>query len=403
MHHQAEARKAAAPFEKSTDIWRQGHALAGNAMDRHARLEHERIAKGRDPGVLPEVGGIVDLDRLQPGLDQPDFVAERQVDRGDPHLVGAERVDGDAPAFDLPQDDVARQNGHGGAHVIVSRVGHPFFDVSDPIVLGHRGAAGHAPENTLLSFERAIALGADAIESDVQVTRDGVPVLLHDDVVDRVTNGAGSVDAFTLEELQDLDAGYYFGIDDRGFGIDDRGQTDPAAPTRFRGRGLRVPSLQEAFEAFPAARFNLEIKTSAAGVVAQVIELVAKFERERTTLLTAADDEIMVSIRAELASRSVGAATSASVSEVVAVVRSAVSGADPPSEIMALQIPMTFGDAPLVTPALVAHTRQHGIQLHVWTINDSDQMGELLDLGVDGLVTDFPDRAVHTIALRRRS
>jgi glycerophosphoryl diester phosphodiesterase len=275
-------------------------------------------------------------------------------------------------------------------------VAHPFFDVANPIVLGHRGAAGHAPENTLLSFERAIALGADVIESDVQVTRDGVPVLLHDDVVDRVTNGVGSVDAFTLEELQALDAGHHFDIGDRG-------NTSPVAPTRFRGRGLRVPSLQEAFEAFPRAHFNLEIKTGAAGVVARVIELVAKFERAPTTLLTAADDDIMVSIRSELASRGVGTATSASVSEVVAVVQSAVSGVDPPSGIMALQIPMTFGDAPLVTPALVAHARLHGIHLHVWTINDRSQMDELLDLGVDGLVTDFPDRAVRTIELRRRS
>jgi glycerophosphoryl diester phosphodiesterase len=164
-----------------------------------------------------------------------------------------------------------------------------------------------------------------------------------------------------------------------------------------------VPSLQEAFEAFPRAHFNLEIKTGAAGVVAQVIELVAKFERAPTTLLTAADDDIMVSIRSELASRGVGTATSASVSEVVAVVQSAVSGVNPPAGIMALQIPMTFGDAPLVTPALVAHARLHGIHLHVWTINDRSQMDELLDLGVDGLVTDFPDRAVRTIELRRRS
>lgn len=275
-------------------------------------------------------------------------------------------------------------------------MGHPYFssfDAGHPMVLGHRGAAGCAPENTLLSFERCITQGADAVESDVQVTADGVPVLLHDADVRRVCDGTGPVAALSREALARLDAGYHFGIDDRG-------RTEPDDATAFRGRGLRVPSVEEAFAAFPAARFNLEIKTAQNDAVAAVVALVARFERAERTLLTAGDDAIMRALREELTRQRVGAATSASVSDVVAVVRSAVEGKPPPPEIQALQIPTAFGDRDLVTPALLEHAHRHGIAVHVWTINETTEMERLLDLGVDGLVTDFPERAVRVRAAR---
>ncbi len=262
------------------------------------------------------------------------------------------------------------------------------------MILGHRGAAAHAPENTLLSFETAIALGADALESDVQVTADGVPVLLHDRELERVTDGSGPVDALTLSELKQLDAGHHFSIDDRG-------DLDPTAPQSFRGQGLRVPTLAEAFETFPATRFNLEIKTAAREVVQQVVELVAKLGREPITLLTAGDDEVMTELRSQLASQNANIATSASVSDIVAVVRSALAGEAPPPEVMALQIPTRFAGRPLVTQQLLSHAHVHGIAVHVWTINTEEEMRQLLDQGVDGLVTDFPGRLASAAAVQR--
>ena len=283
---------------------------------------------------------------------------------------------------------------------------HPYFgsfgflagraDRSPPLPmnLGHRGCAGRAPENTLLSFERCLAEGGDAIESDVQVTRDGVPVLLHDEDVGRVTATSRPVEAMTRAELATLDAGYHFTIDDRG-------RTEPDDDAAFRGKGVRIPSLEDAFTRFPEARFNLEIKTAAHDTVARVVELVARFARADRTLLTAGDDAIMRSLRAELTSQRVEAATSASVSDVVAVIRAAVEDAKPPAEVMALQIPTRFGDRALVTPALLDYAHRHGITVHVWTINEPAEMHRLLDLGVDGLVTDFPARLRDVI--RRRT
>jgi glycerophosphoryl diester phosphodiesterase len=272
-------------------------------------------------------------------------------------------------------------------------VAHPFFDVGSPMILGHRGAAAHAPENTLLSFERALALGAHTLETDVQATLDGVPVLMHDATLDRATNGHGRVDTLKHEALAAVDAGH-------AFTLDDRGAVHPDAPRSFAGRGLRVPSVAEAFTAFPAARFNLEIKTNAPGIVATVVELIAAFRRADRTLLAAADDATMAAIRQELARRDVRAATSASIAEVAAVAVAAAGDMPAPPEIMALQIPTSFAGRPLITPALIAYAKRHGIAVHAWTINEPEEMTRLLDLGVDGIVTDFPDRCREVLARR---
>jgi len=114
-------------------------------------------------------------------------------------------------------------------------------------VIGHRGAAGERPENTLESFAEALRAGAAVLETDVHVSRDGEVVISHDPDVARITEGRGDVAELAWEELRQLDAGYRFSPD--------AGRTHP-----FRGRGHRIPSLREAFEAFPQARFNIEPK-----------------------------------------------------------------------------------------------------------------------------------------------
>ncbi|HXV76184.1 MAG TPA: glycerophosphodiester phosphodiesterase family protein, partial [Candidatus Polarisedimenticolaceae bacterium] len=114
---------------------------------------------------------------------------------------------------------------------------HPFFEVPHPIVLGHRGAAGEAPENTLAGFARALELGATVIEADVRLTADAVPVMIHDSTIDRTTNGRGTVAAMTFDGLQRLDAGFSF-------------SADGGASYPFRGCGVRVPSLAQALAEF---------------------------------------------------------------------------------------------------------------------------------------------------------
>jgi glycerophosphoryl diester phosphodiesterase len=266
-------------------------------------------------------------------------------------------------------------------------VSHPYFDLPRPVVIGHRGCAGEVPENTLASFEAGLAAGAAILESDVHLTRDGVPVLIHDDAVDRVTDGSGPVAGLDLAALSRLDAGFRFECDGRH---------------PFRGCGLRIPTLEQALRRFPAARFNLELKQDVPGLVERTVDAVADAGAARRVLLTAESGPLMQALRGELRRRGVGAAVGASGPDVLAFVRAALDGAAPPEGPMALQVPTRFQDRPLVTAAFVAHAHRHGLEVHVWTINETDEMHRLLDLGADGLVTDFPARLAAVIAERRR-
>jgi len=267
-------------------------------------------------------------------------------------------------------------------------MGHPYFAVPTPTVIGHRGAAGEAPENTLPSFARALEAGAAILESDVHLTRDAVPVLLHDEIVERTTDGAGRVASLTLAELQALDAGHHFSPDD--------GRTHP-----FRGRGVRVPTLAQALAAFPAARFNLELKDGGADLVRAALEVIEQAGSALRTLLTAGDDALMGELREQVARRGAAVALGASAREVGDFLRSALEGKPPPPGPMALQVPPDFAGRPLVTRDFVAHAHAHGLAVHVWTIDEPDAMRSLLALGVDGIVTDFPARLAAVIRAQR--
>jgi glycerophosphoryl diester phosphodiesterase len=264
---------------------------------------------------------------------------------------------------------------------------HPYFETPPPLVIGHRGAAGEVPENTIASFRHALACGAHVLESDVHITRDGVPVLCHDAGVDRTTEGRGPIGGKDLATLQQLDAGHRF-------------EAEGDEPWPHRGRGLRIPTLREAFEALPQAAFNLELKDERPDLVQACVSLVAEFERADRTLLTAAEDGTMKLLREEVAARALPVALGACTGEVVAFVRATVEGSTPPSGPMALQIPETFAGRPLVTPDLIQAAHRHDVSVHVWTINEPASMRRLLDLGVDGIVTDFPARLARVIAQR---
>jgi glycerophosphoryl diester phosphodiesterase len=152
---------------------------------------------------------------------------------------------------------------------------HPFFALPRPLAIGHRGCAGEVPENTLASFARGAADGAVVIETDVHLTRDGVPVLIHDDVVARVTEGSGAVRDLSFAEVQSLDAGFHF--------------TAPDGSTPFRGAGLRIPSLAEALAALPGMRFNCELKEDRPEIAERVLAVIRAADREALTLVTSGD------------------------------------------------------------------------------------------------------------------
>jgi glycerophosphoryl diester phosphodiesterase len=267
-------------------------------------------------------------------------------------------------------------------------VSHPFFALPRPFAIGHRGCAGDVPENTLASFERGLADGAVVLETDVHLTRDGVPVLIHDDDVARVTDGSGPVRDFAFADLQRLDAGHRF--------------TTPDGATPFRGAGHRIPSLAEALDALPDARFNLELKEDLPEIVARTLGVIREAKREAHTLVTAAADALNQRIRDTVAREESAVALGASAGDVARFAVATLRGEEPPAGPMAFQVPPVFAGQPLVTEAFVSAAHEHGMQVHVWTINDPGEIAALFDLGVDGVVSDHPARVVQVIAQRAR-
>jgi len=263
-----------------------------------------------------------------------------------------------------------------------------YFDTPRPRVFGHRGAAGEAPENTLVSFERAVACGVDVFELDVHATRDGTVVVLHDPTLERTTDGQGAVRDLTWAELQQLDAGYRFTTD---------GRTHP-----FRGQGVKVPSLAELFARFPDACFNIEVKQAEPEIARDVVQLIFLYQLSPRVVLAAEHDEIMQQIRAAAGG---SIATSYSTGEVVDFVFKQRDGmlAEHRPVGRALQIPVAFNGIDLVTAESVRAAHGLGLEVHVWTINDREEMDRLLALGVDGLISDLPAIARAAVdAFRQR-
>ena len=254
-----------------------------------------------------------------------------------------------------------------------TRPGFPYL-AGAPLLIAHRGGAALAPENTLLAFRQAVEWWrADLLEIDVQPTRDGDAVVIHDPTLDRTTDRAGPVSDLTVDELHKVDAGYRFTADG--------GRSFP-----YRGLGVGLSTLAEVLAALPDARVNVEIKDARAQEA--VWRAVHEAEATHRVLIAAGDR----ANRARFA-RYAGA-VSASGSEMRAfyaahllhLARFATPAVD------AFQMPEFHGGRRVLSPRFVAEAHAQNVAIHVWTVNHADDMRRLLEWGVDGIVTDRPDR-----------
>ncbi|MBI2359927.1 MAG: glycerophosphodiester phosphodiesterase [Deltaproteobacteria bacterium] len=257
----------------------------------------------------------------------------------------------------------------------------PFSTASKPRIIGHRGAAGEAPENTLSSFQKAFGDGAAIVEMDVRGTKDGEVVIIHDATLNRTTNGRGRVSQRTLREIKALDAGYRF--------TPDGGISYP-----FRERNIEIPTLEEFLSSLPEARAIVEIKPGLPPITKKVLELIHRLGKENQVLLATEDDRIMSDIRKEIEAARLTVATGFSYGEVAAFIRWVGGGraTDFTPRGQAMQIPCEYRGTTLVSEATVRAAHGLEIGMFVWTINDPDEMGRLLRLGVDGIITDYPAR-----------
>lgn len=254
----------------------------------------------------------------------------------------------------------------------------PYLTHVRPLFFAHRGGSLLAPENTLAAFENGTSLGADALELDIQQTRDGELVVIHDTTVDRTTDGAGPVAGYTLDELRRLDAGYRY--------TPDGGRTYP-----FRGQGIAIPTLREVFERFPKLRINIDLKQSNEERERRLWALLQDLGAEDRALVASGEEHAPIVRFRRISGGRV--ATSASGQEVRNFVLACACGGSrwlrPPYD--ALQVPETYRGIRIVSPRTLNAAHRLGLDTHVWTVDDAPTMRRLLAWGVDGLMSDRPD------------
>jgi glycerophosphoryl diester phosphodiesterase len=253
---------------------------------------------------------------------------------------------------------------------------HPFFDLNGVLVMAHRGGRNLLPENTLFAFENALAIGVDVIEMDVHSTQDGVIVVIHDDTVDRTTDGTGEIQNYFLDELQKLDAGYNW--------TPDQGVTYP-----YRNQGVIIPTLEDVFSAFPEAHMNIEIKQEVPSITEPLCKMIREYGMTERVLIASFDDDTIRNFRGDCPE----VATTASEGEVRLLYGLSLAFLgrlySPPAE--AVQVPEYQGNIHVLTRDFVRAAQGRNMDVHVWTVNDADEVQRMLDLGVDGIITDNPD------------
>lgn len=246
-----------------------------------------------------------------------------------------------------------------------------YFRPPPPRVLAHRGLALDAPENTLLSFLAALARGATHLEIDVHASLDGIAMISHDADLQRVAGRAVRVDQLTASELQRVDL----------------------------GRRQGFPTLAEALDAFPDARFNIDIK--AADAVLPTVEAIRRARATHRVLVTSFDGR-----RSRGAVRMLpGVATSASGVGIALLIVALALHVRPAvgrvlRDIQAVQIPERSYGIRILTPRLIRAAHRAGVEVHVWTVNDRDDIRRLFTEGVDGVVSDRADLALEVLAER---
>jgi glycerophosphoryl diester phosphodiesterase len=257
-------------------------------------------------------------------------------------------------------------------------VRHPFAQ-RDRLVFAHRGGAKLAPENTLAAFVRGMAAGSDGIECDVHLSRDGVPVVIHDATLDRTTDASGPVSARTAAELAGVDAGYRFAV---GGGFP------------FRGQGGGVPRLEEVIDAVPRGRIIIEMKQGTPELARAVIDVVRRAGAARRVCVGSFYSAGLAVMRAEAPE----IATSASQEEARWTLyrswcRWPLSSGRP---YVAFQVPQRAGRLRVISPAFLAQAHRDAARVDVWVVDEPSDIIRLLGWGVDGVISDRPDVAVAT-------
>lgn len=254
-----------------------------------------------------------------------------------------------------PKDRIRPVTRPGYAAAVTDRHRGHYLDATPPLAFAHRGGAGDWPENTWPAFEAAVALGYQYLETDVHATADGVVVAFHDRRLDRVTDRIGEIADLPYAEVA-------------------RARVDGKEP---------IIVLAELLSAFPDARFNIDAKDDR--VVGPLSRVLTRAAATGRVCIGSFSDRRLTMVR-----RHLGPDVCLSAGPVAVARHRLGLPARSRYDHACLQVPPSFRGVPVVTGDFVRRAHRHGLQVHVWTIDDPTEMARLLDLGVDGIMTDRP-------------
>lgn len=264
---------------------------------------------------------------------------------------------------------------------------HPYYaDRPAVMVIAHQGGDGLWPGDTFFAFQNAASLGVDVLEMDLHITKDNALVLIHDETVNRTTNGSGTVEELTLEEIKRLDAGYHWSPDD--------GKTFP-----FRGQGITIPTLEEVFQTFPNHRMVIEIKKTERSMAAPFCALIRQYGMQNRVLVASFHDERMTEFRAVCPE----VATSAARQETTTFVllsKVFLGGLAIPA-YQSLQVPEQSSGIRVLTDQFIRAAHRQNLKVEPWTIDDPAQMQQYIEWGIDGIITDRPDLLLKVLGRTR--
>jgi glycerophosphoryl diester phosphodiesterase len=254
-----------------------------------------------------------------------------------------------------------------------------YSDIDRPLLIAHQGGDGIWPGDTMFAFEKAVEIGADVLEMDAHITKDDQIVLMHDEEVDRTTDGTGLIEDMTLDELKQLDAAYDWSNDG-----------DKTFP--YRSQGIQVPTLDELFTKLPQMRYVIEIKLTQNPIDKPLCDLIRRHGMQGSVMVASFHDEAMQNFRTTCPE----IATSASRGEVTTFVllgKVFLSGLVVPQyeSIQPPYDPEESMNIQIMTKRFIREAHAKNIAVEPWTVDDPELMKQYIEWGVDGIMTDRPD------------
>jgi glycerophosphoryl diester phosphodiesterase len=246
------------------------------------------------------------------------------------------------------------------------------------LIIAHRGASAYAPENTIAAFEKSIEHGADAVELDLRMTKDNVPVVLHDQDLDRTTNGNGDIQNFTLNEIKQLDAGNWF-------------------DEKFKGE--KIPKLEEVFQKLKdTVKIIIEFKGGLGeypGIEVKTLELIKEYNLEKKVILKSFDPNQLEKLRELNGNIPLLYVYAARIPWLGMVIDTGISFIS----VFNLDVEYLQPHKILLSKSFTKEAQDASYKIIAWGVNDEDDISEMIDYGVDGIETDYPDKVLKALKL----